>query len=221
MVTAGRAFERLRHRTLAEAGLAGPVVEEFKRDDRSVVWRVERAGGPRVVKRFVYAPLRQRLSLLVGRHPGQAELKWNRALRGAGVPVVPVVDGGIEPAGLGATVWLATPLAGASMQRLIREEATRRTHGEALISAAADLTRALFAAGFWSRDLKPSNIVIDDDGRALLIDVGSARHAPAGPAAAATTARTLAVMDRVLARDGVDEPLRRRYAQLVAGAAKT
>jgi len=202
----------LRRRSLADAGLAGVAVEEFKRDQRSHVWRVDSERGPFVVKRFVYSPWRQRLSLLVGAHPAQVEVRWNQRLQAGLVAVVPVHDGGIEPSGFGCRVWLSTEVAGTSMQRLIRAPEIRKARGEGLIAAAAGLAAQLFAAGFWSRDFKPSNIVIDDAGGARLIDVGSARRG----ASARNIARTMAVMDRVLARDGVEPSLRLRFAVRVA-----
>jgi hypothetical protein len=212
------ALQSIRPRTLAEAGLSGPAIEQFKSDRRSTVWSVAARLGParagaQVIKRFDYSPIRQRLSLLMGNHPGQIELRWNLRLQEKQVPVVPLIDGGIERAGsgLGRRAWLATALSGTSLQRLIRDPAVRRQRGEVLLAAAARLATRLFAAGFWSRDLKPSNIIVDPAGECWLIDVGSVRLG----ASPANVARTLAVMDRVLARDGVEENLRTRFGEMV------
>ncbi len=193
---------RLRRRSLADAALDSAALEVFKQDARSRVWRVEHATrGPVVVKRFEYQPLRQRAALALGLHPAQWELRQNARLRGAGVPAVPIQDAGVEPAGVGARVWLATPWSGKSMQTLLKQPGQTPDDVRALLAAAAGLTRRLIEVGYTFKDLKPSNLVIDGDGRAHLIDVGSARR----DTAPAQVARMLAVMDRVMARDGVDE----------------
>ena len=203
---------RMRPRSLAEAGLAGEPVEVYKQDARSRVWRVELATlGPVVVKRFEYTPSRQRVSLIVGTHPGQHELKRNRQLAAAGVPVVPILDAGEERAGLGGRAWLATPLIGTSMQRAITDPATTASQLELLIDQAATLTRQLLDAGYTFKDLKPSNIVLDDAGQMHLIDVGCAKP----DTSKKQTTRMLAVMDRVLKRDGLDRELRERYRKKV------
>lgn len=204
---------RMRPRSLADAGLDGEADEVYKQDGRSKVWRVEHATlGPVVVKRFEYTPSRQRVSLIVGTHPGQHELKRNRQLALAGVPVVPILDAGEERAGFGGRAWLATPLMGTSMQRHLTNPGTTHAQRETLIDGAAKLTRRLLDAGYTFKDLKPSNIVLDDAGAMQLIDVGSARP----DTSQKQTTRMLAVMDRVLKRDGVGRELRERYRDQVA-----
>src|SRR5262249_1734061 len=153
----------------------------------------------------------QRLSFLAGNHPAQIELRWNTRLRGKGVPVVSIVDGGVQPHGAGCRVWLATPLKGRSLQRVLRDPATPDPRRQSRLRGGAAPPCKVFRAWPWPRDLKPSTIVIDEDGRAWLIDVGSVR---AG-AALGKTVRTLAVMDRVLARDGVEPALRQLYTQSI------
>jgi tRNA A-37 threonylcarbamoyl transferase component Bud32 len=197
----------LRHRTLDDAGLGAVPLRTFKADGRSHVWLVDVPEGRRVIKRFVYFPLRQRLALLVGNHPGRRELAANRWLRAAGVRVVPIVDAGVEGRGLGCRVWLATPLAGSSLHDLLRAPEGGADARERLIDAAARLAADLIKAGYWFKDLKPSNVVIDEAGEAWLIDVGSARPARKP----AQIERTLAVMVRVLKRAGADASLRRRF----------
>jgi hypothetical protein len=170
-----------------------------------------------VIKQFVYSPLRQRLALLLGIHPGRRELACNRLLGAAGVRVVPIIDAGVEGRGLGCRAWLATPLTGSSLHHLLdASEGDADARGR-LIDAAACLGADLIRAGFWFKDLKPSNIVIDEAGEAWLIDVGSARPAQKP----AETRRMLKIMDRVLARAGADKALRQRFAASVRqGAGK-
>ncbi|MHC4126571.1 MAG: lipopolysaccharide kinase InaA family protein [Planctomycetota bacterium] len=201
----------LRHRTLEDAGLGAAPMRTFKADGRSHVWLIDAAEGRRVIKRFVYSPLRQRLALLLGIHPGCRELACNRRLGAAGVRVVPIVDAGVEGRGPGCRAWLATPLTGSSLHILLDDSGGNDDARERLIDAAAGLGADLIRAGFWFKDLKPSNIVIDEAGEAWLIDVGSARPARKP----SETKRMLKVMDRVLARAGADKALRQRFAASV------
>ena len=196
-----------RQRTLDDAGLGAAPLNTFKADARSRVWVVDAPPGQRVIKRFEYSRLRQRLSLLLGIHPGRRELKCNRRLRAADVRVVPIVDAGVEGRGLGCRAWLATPLTGSSLHLLLIEAHGDTENQGRLIDAAARLAADLIRAGYWFKDLKPSNIVVDASGDAWLIDVGSARPTRKP----AHTARMLAVMDRVLLRSGADAALRRRF----------
>ncbi|MHC5008005.1 MAG: lipopolysaccharide kinase InaA family protein [Planctomycetota bacterium] len=196
-----------RHRTLDDADLGTAPLRTFKADARSHVWLVDAPPGRRVIKRFEYSRLRQRLSLLLGIHPGRRELKCNRRLRAAQVRVVPIVDAGVESRGLGCRAWLATPLTGSSLHHLLDAADEDTEDRGRLIDAAARLAADLIRAGFWFKDLKPSNIVIDESGDAWLIDVGSARPARKP----VHTERMLAVMDRVLVRAGADTALRRRF----------
>lgn len=206
-----------RSRSLAQAGLAGPDDVVFKHDARSRVWQTSTSAGVRVIKRFEHQPWRQRLALLLGGcaagHPGRLELRWNRRLRARGVRVVPIIDAGWEPAGLGCRVWLATPHMGESMQQRLRGNPSHE-QGKALVDAAAALARDLLAANLTFKDLKPSNIIIDEQGRGWLIDVGSVRPATSPRA----RARMLAVMDRVLARDGASTAWRERFLDQVRQA---
>jgi hypothetical protein len=197
---------------LRDAGLDGEEVELFKADARSRVWRVDTDAGPRVVKRFEYRPLRQRGVALIGLHPAQIEVRRNRAMQRDGVPVVPVESAGAERCGIGIRSWIATPFAGTSLQhRLATATGAERA---AQVDTASRLTIDLIRAGYTFKDLKPSNIVVDDEGRARLIDVGCARRSVRPRA----IERMLAVMLRVLSRDGVDEGLRRRFEEPVRRA---
>ncbi|MHC4100862.1 MAG: lipopolysaccharide kinase InaA family protein [Planctomycetota bacterium] len=155
-----------RQRTLDDAGLGTAPLRTFKADARSHVWLADAPPGPRVVKRFEYSRLRQRLALLLGTHPALRELACNRRLREAQIRVVPIVDAGIEGRGLGCRAWLATPLTGSSLHHLLDAAQGDADNRERLIDAAARLAADLIRAGFWFKDLKPSNIVIDGSGDA-------------------------------------------------------
>ena len=203
---------RIGPRSLRAAGLDGQAEEVYKNDPRSKVWRVEhKTLGPVVVKQFTYNPVRQRLSLIVGVHPAQLELARNQQLQAARVPVIAIIDGGEERAGFGGRCWLATPQVGTSLQRLLTTPNIDEQRAIDLIDQAATLTRTMLDAGYTFKDLKPSNIVIEGAGDAYLIDVGSAKP----DTTSKQTQRMLAVMDRVLKRDGVSNALRERFQEQI------
>jgi tRNA A-37 threonylcarbamoyl transferase component Bud32 len=197
--------------SLASAKLDGDVIETYKSDQRSEVWQTMRDGQAVAVKRFVYSPRRQWFSLHIGAHAGQVEMRWNKRLQKAGIPVVPIVDCGIDRQGCcGCHGWLATPIRGESMFHLINDEVIRRERGEALLDLSIDLALKLLRANFWSRDFKPSNIVIDQD-KAWLIDVGSARRNPTD----AKLVRMLAVMKKRLGTGGAEDHFYQRFEKEV------
>ncbi|NQV82092.1 MAG: hypothetical protein HQ495_16160 [Alphaproteobacteria bacterium] len=187
-------------RSLADARLDGPAIETFKADARSRVWRVNRDGVDLVVKRFEYSPWRQAFGRMLGIHPAQLELAAQRTLEAAGVRVITTIDCGMDK----GRAWLATPAVGTSLQRAL---ASNRDDHAALMDAAATLTLALIEAGFTFKDLKPSNILIDNRGDAWLIDVGSVKNTTSRKA----VRRMLEVMRRVLARDRVASDLIERF----------
>lgn len=209
----------LRPRTLAEAGLDGRPAETFKSDARSRVWRVETPQGPRVVKRFEHSPLRQRVALWLGLHPAQRELRRNRRLRAAGIAVVPAVDAGVERDGRGVRVWLAFPWRGRSLVHLLRAGALRdlrdrRRAAETLAALTADLIRG----GWLNRDHKSSNLLLDDQGAAWLVDAGAVRRAPLPrrmgvplPGAGGAGERMLALLHATTPRRLVSRPERLRF----------
>jgi tRNA A-37 threonylcarbamoyl transferase component Bud32 len=201
---------RLSSRTLAQAGLDGLSLEVFKSDSRSRVWLVDGSDNKKVVvKQFVYQPLRQQLARCVGYHPAQRELNGNDRLKNAGVPVVPVFDCGIED----GKAWLATPYLGESLLRCLRK-------GEQIhvfIDAAAILALTLISAGYTFKDLKPSNMIIDERGQAHLIDAGSVKRS----VSPSEIHRMLGVMDRVLARDGIENGYREQFARKIQAGLKS
>lgn len=201
---------RLLPRTLAQAGLEGVPLEVFKSDSRSRVWCVQSASSSKVaVKQFVYSPFRQRLARYMSCHPAQRELYANHQLKSAGIAVVPVIDYGME----NGKAWLATPHIGESLYRCLNKP----EQIDVLIDAAALLASTLIRAGFTFKDLKPSNIIIDPQGQAHLIDVGSVKRS----VSPSEINRMLGVMDRVLGRDGIDNSYRERFARKVQAAIKS
>ncbi len=203
---------RIGRRSLAAAGLDAPHAALYKQDNRSRVWRTDHATrGPVVIKRFAYNPAKQRLALMAGVHPGQLELRRNRQLAAAGIPVVPIVDAGRERVGLGSRVWLATPHAGDTLQHRFHDADTPAYELARLVDAAAALARRLIAAGYTFKDFKPSNLIIAADGTLRLIDVGSARPGRS----ARRIEQMLGVMARVMRRDGLSEALCARFRRQV------
>jgi serine/threonine protein kinase len=163
-----------------QAPATTPVGERvFKSDRRSRVWLVDRpqtAGGPVVYKRFEYAPWRQALAALLKNHPAQNELIQNQALRAVGLPVVPIIDHGIDRVRTGRKFWLCTPYRGENLRQYIHNNrVTTRQQRLRVIRFLAHMTADLIQRGYFFRDLKPSNIIVDETGRTWLIDVGSAR----------------------------------------------
>jgi hypothetical protein len=150
-----------------------PRARTYKADERSVVWLARDDDGAWAVKRYEYAPFRQVLSRLLGIHPGQRETRMNHRLRAAGLDVVPIAGGGAE----GGRVWLATPERGEALQVMIqRGQPASRAERNRLIDAVVDLWLALVRAGWFFRDFQVANILVDDDGRPWLIDVGATRR---------------------------------------------
>lgn len=177
-----------------------PPVWVFKQDRRSRVWQIESPDGPRVVKRFEYAPPRQAMAALLGIHPGQRELKVSAELKDKGVAVAPILASGKQWGPLGCRLWLMTPLLGNCIHRMEQqgdlEDPTRR---RAVIDAVADLTASLIERGYANRDHKTSNLVYGEDGKLWLIDVGAVRPARGR----ADTLRMLAMLLKTLAIDEI------------------
>jgi serine/threonine protein kinase len=150
----------------------------YKHDARSRVWRIDAPGGRSfVVKRFEYNPLRQLLALLLRIHPGQREKRAYAWLTGAGVRVVRIVAAGVSRRGLGVCYWLATPYVGKSLHNLIyHDDLNDAASRSAVLEAAGGLTADLIHYRVFNRDHKASNILIDQDRQAWLIDYGATRR---------------------------------------------
>jgi tRNA A-37 threonylcarbamoyl transferase component Bud32 len=188
----------------------------YKQDRRSKVWLTPSTDHDReavVVKRFEYSPTRQLLAKLLGVHPGQRELRANRWLAAKGIAVVPIIANGCQRAGRGGKLWLVTPKRGKSLQSLLREDPPlSRPLRQTVIESVGRLAGQLLRAGVFFKDLKTSNILIDETGQAWLIDVGSAR--PMGLSGRAD--RMLAMLEKTAAQDGAKAADRLRCLRIIA-----
>ncbi|MEM7627317.1 MAG: hypothetical protein AAF333_17100 [Planctomycetota bacterium] len=180
--------------------LALPELRVFKQDRRTRVWLIEGGHGQRwVIKRFDHAPLRQTLTAALGRHPVQREVLWHGRLIDAGLAVVPAFDLGADDAG---RRHQATPYRGPTLYDLLRENpppAAKARHD--LTRQAGRLTGQLLALRVFYRDLKASNLVVDDNGTLYLIDAGDCRGAKGTPLLA-TALRMLARLNQHTQRAG-------------------
>lgn len=144
----------------------------FKADGRSRVWLARDGEGVGwVVKRFEHEVVRQRLAWGLGVHPAQREARGARRLVRAGIAVVPVVGLGME----GGRGWLMTRWVGDSVQRVVSRGGLSVEAMERLMMGLGRLAGGLLAAGWWNRDHKASNHVMDGDEGLWMIDVGGVR----------------------------------------------
>ena len=150
----------------------------YKHDARSRVWRIDAPDGRAfVVKRFEFSPFRQRLGHSLGLHPGQRECRRARQLIAAGLPVAPVLASGLQPRGAGLGYWLVTPYLGKSLHNLFYHgEMTDPDRRQRVLDAVGRMTGELIRMGYFNRDHKASNILIDQEDRPWLIDVGAVRR---------------------------------------------
>lgn len=153
-----------------------PPVKVYKSDARSRVWRVETAAGPVVIKRFEFSPLRQRLLALLGLHPMQREIRITRMLLTAGVRAAPILGHGVDRAA-GGRCWIATPWTGQSVYMLLKRGGFRDFRSRrAAAAAVAEVTAAMLNAGLAHRDHRLTNMLLDENGDAWLIDVMGVRR---------------------------------------------
>ncbi len=176
----------------------------YKHDARSRVWCVSSEGGASfVIKRFEFSPLRQGLGLALGLHPGQREIRRFRQLKAAGLPVAPIIASGVQRRGVAARFWLVTPHRGTSLHNLFNHgKMTDPARRQRVLEAVGQLTGELIRKGLFNRDHKASNIVIDDEDRPWLIDVGAVGRSR-GTAGAD---RMLANLCDTLAQAGATDP---------------
>lgn len=188
----------------------------YKQDSRSCVWLVADASLPRpvVIKRFDHNPLRQKLAWAMGMHPGQREAQNARLLIEAGLPVVDVLD--IYPQPVGACrskVHVATAYQGLSLQLLKRDGKlpSSQVVTEAMLAAVGAIAANLLERGWVFRDFKTANLVVDEQYKPWLIDVGSARRGkPCTSGQGGDRAwRMLRMLDHTMTQDGWDAQARR------------
>lgn len=152
--------------------LALPAAETYKSDARSSVWRVDSPRGSYVLKRYEYAPLRQRLGQWLGLHPGQRERRGVRRLQRAGIEAAELERWAVRR---GKYVQ-AMEHGGDCLQDLLNDAAWEaQATREAILRNLATTTAKLLAAGLVHRDLKVGNVLVDDATRVVLIDVGAVR----------------------------------------------
>jgi tRNA A-37 threonylcarbamoyl transferase component Bud32 len=151
---------------------AAAEAEVYKSDRRSRVWlALDPEGVGWVVKRYEQDRGRQRVAWGVGMHPAQREARASRRLERAGVSVTPVAGLGMQ-AGRG---WLMTRWMGDSVQRVVAGGGLDEGATDRLMRDLGRLSGQLLVAGWWNRDHKASNHVLDGRGRLWLIDVGGVR----------------------------------------------
>lgn len=194
--------------------LTAPLAVVYKQDHRSKVWRVDPpveqhacSPCPIVIKRFDHHPLRQRLALWLGLHPAQHEQASTQALINAGLPVIPIMGRRVEPHGiLGCRVHLATAWRGVSLQSLKKKNKLPETEEQidALLAAVGAMAAQMLTLGWVFRDFKTANILVDEQYKPWLIDVGSARQGrPCTSSKAGLRAwRMLRMLDHTMTQDG-------------------
>lgn len=92
-----------------------------------------------------------------------------RRLAAEGLPVVPAAASGMT--------WLATRLVGLSLHNTVRLKRFASTEQrEQTLQQAGQLVRQMAEAGWYFRDFKASNLLVDDAGNLWLIDTGSVRR---------------------------------------------
>lgn len=145
----------------------------YKADQRSRVWLTEDPLGQRwVIKRFVHNTLRQRIAWITHLHPAQREAHCARQLSRIGLPVVPIQAFGIDR----GRAWLMTPYVGLSLQHTLEKGGAGERQLRRWARELGGLTGRMLAKRWWNRDLKTSNLLVDEHGHLQLIDTGGARR---------------------------------------------
>lgn len=174
----------------------------FKADHRSRVWLT--GDGQWVVKRFEHSRLKQTLTRIVGNHPAMREQRAATSLGRLGVQVVPVQLTAFV-AGCGHVV---TPYVGPSLQQRVTAGMLDDPHAaEYVHEQLLGRLRELVSNGYYFRDLQLANMVMQDHGPVLLIDVGSARKS-------ADTRRRTAMVDllcKTLTHEGAPDAFVTRF----------
>jgi tRNA A-37 threonylcarbamoyl transferase component Bud32 len=150
----------------------------YKHDARSRVWRIDAPDGRAfVVKQFQYNPFRQLLGAALRIHPAQREQRTAKQLIAIGLPVAPIIASGYQRTGPGIRLWLATPHKGISLHNLFNQgHLTDPDRRQRILQAVGQLASDLIQHNLFNRDHKASNILIDDQDKPWLIDVGAVRR---------------------------------------------
>ena len=190
--------------------LTAPAAEVYKQDRRSRVWQpegtFELGGEPRtvVIKRYEYAGWRQWLSWWFRNHPVQREQQAADRLAASGVKVLDLLAWGL----VGTRGCLVTEQTGRSLQAWLEEASASRAERRQVHEALVEIVTALVDGGWFFRDLKVANILVDDSGGLRLIDTGSARTV--GELSREQVVRMLATLDWSARRAGATRHDRRR-----------
>lgn len=159
-----------------ESLLHGEPALVYKDDARSRVVRVDVPAGSFVIKRYVYAPWRQFMAWKIGSHPIQREQLAISLLDEQGFRVLPMLASGVLSTKRGFIGYGISRFVGESLHRRIRRKLFDSDDQQRLaLESAGEQTARLIEQGIYHRDLKASNLLIDDEGHAWLIDVGDIR----------------------------------------------
>jgi len=180
-----------------------PSTELYKADGRSRVWRVDTPRGAYVIKRYDHFPMKQRLAALFGKHPAQREMHWSDNLARLAIRAAPIVAAGVSQ----GRRWLAMPHIGPSLLWRIREPDLSLAERRDLAEELAAMLELLAVNNLLNRDLKTSNILVDDHGRLWLIDLAGVRRVEDMHTAVVRMLRTL---DRTARDEGASRTDRLR-----------
>lgn len=157
--------------------LKGAIKTVYKYDPkRSNVWLEVDGDREYVVKRFASPAAKQQFLRCLQIHPGQCEVRQHCRLEQMGIPVVPIQKQ-VWQAG---QLCLITPVMGQSLDRAASAgDFDKPAARHALAQSLGELTTLLLSRQLFFRDLKCSNILMDEAGKLRLIDAGSIRKVSA------------------------------------------